>query len=77
MTPTLTDADRETIAAIYGNDALYKAETPMGFHFYLAGLAAGMERAAKVCEGVYREGDWSDGVTVARKCAAAIREQAK
>ena len=31
------------------------------------------ERCAKVCEAQYNGGDWIDGITVASKCAAAIR----
>lgn len=33
------------------------------------------ERCAKVCEEVYKPGDWFDGVTICRHCAAAIRSQ--
>ena len=33
------------------------------------------ERCAKVCEEVYKPGDWFDGVTNCRHCAAAIRSQ--
>lgn len=39
--------------------------------------AGAKEDAAVICEGVYKEGDWIDGVTVARICSKAIRDSEK
>jgi hypothetical protein len=49
MTPTLTDADREAISRIRKDRTLATFDDSYGA-IYLAGLAAGMERAAKEIE---------------------------
>lgn len=77
----LTDSDRKTIAEWVESEWRTRDEAAL----YRAGLAAGMERAAKICESFGRAHTYAsenadhyrgfDAGTAA--CAKRIREQAK
>ena len=67
----LTDEDRDRISAIFAH-VPDGADFSIGFQreaIYRAGLAAGIERAAKVCDSV---DNYANPMT-ASDCAAAIR----
>jgi hypothetical protein len=76
MPLNLTDADRAAIAAAwvgaaFGNGGA-RAIQACAEATYLAGLRAGIERAAKVCENVANDLD-SDGFDACMDCYRAIR----
>ena len=70
---TLTDEDRAAIESLCGPGNV--PQTARREAIYLAGLHAGMERAAKVCD------EWigviGDGSYVAERLGQEIREAAK
>lgn len=77
---TLTDEDRAAVANLY--DA--EADGTMGEKFYAAGIRAGMERAAMVCDSLpmtdvalYAANKWNAAALVRNLCAQRIREAAK
>ncbi len=73
---TLTDADREKIEAIPAVSVTEANARTCYSAGYEAGLRAGMERAAKVCDQI-SDGPWEDRELVALRCAEKIRALAE
>ena len=74
----LSDDDRMAMLVAFGGTALRDPIPPGVEAAYVAGLRAGMERAAKVCDG--KASEWKEGGVyppAAISCARAIRAAAK